>query len=279
MLNRWIGIVCAIGMLAANATLFVRDILPNWRAGEAPPQEDFSAEFGERREQVGIYTPDGELFGRSWTVSTLDPVSLEVTSLTLLFPAPLAGGVLTPEMRVETTLRYTRPSGMLDELTMLIHGLSKKVRLHGEHMEPDEFACKWQVGLAHEGAFVLSAEETRAFSDVLRPFSRLHDLYVGRTWQLNLVNPLNKVLPGLSSETLLEAPELARVTGMETIEHRGARVESFVVEANRLRAWVARDGTVLLQEIELPLLGRLSLRDEAFDEAGYRDAQGTRAAP
>ena len=35
----------------------------------------------------------------------------------------------------------------------------------------------------------------------------------------------------------------------------------------------AQDGRVLRQEVELPILGRLTLRDEAFDEAAYKAAK------
>jgi hypothetical protein len=82
----------------------------------------------------------------------------------------------------------------------------------------------------------------------------------------------------LNSEGLIEEPEVARVTRTEVIQHCGQGVEAFVVEAPRLRAWVRADGTVLRQEIELlPLLGRLVLRDEPFDEAAYERAAAWRA--
>jgi len=43
-------------------------------------------------------------------------------------------------------------------------------------------------------------------------------------------------------------------------------VEAFVIEAERLRAWVSREGRVIRQEFELPLVGKLTLVDEPYDD-------------
>ncbi len=68
---------------------------------------------------------------------------------------------------------------------------------------------------------------------------------------------------------------LVRVTGTESIEHNGRVVEAFRVEADRAVAWVTSDGRVLRQEVDLPLLGRLTLIDEPFDQQqAYQDGPG-----
>lgn len=279
MLNRWIGIVCAALMLGANATLFLRDILPGWLAGDPPTVTALQKEQRERRTQIAIFDAENRLVGRSWTITESEGDFLTVTSKTLLHPIRLPHGVATPQLRVDTVLDYRLEDGLLSDLLMKIHGLPMAVVVRGGFMPPDEFACKWRIGRQTGGEFVLDAETTRALGDVLRPFGRLPGLHVGRTWRLQLLNPLARVVPDLREVGLLEEPELVRVTRTETITHRGRPVEVFVVEAHRLRAWVARDGTILRQEVEVPLLGKLTMRAEPFDEKAYERARLWRAAP
>jgi hypothetical protein len=274
MLNRWIGIVCALFMLGANTTLFVRDILPRWLAGNPPELDDLSHGTGpERRVQTGIYNADRELVGRNWWISKVQGEFLNVTSLTMLYPINLPNGMATPRVRIETQLRYQTQDGFLGELVLTIRGLPAAIVLRGELVPPDEFACKWWLGYVERGHFVLDAQATRAIGDVLRPFTRLPGLYVGRTWRVQLLDPLSRIVPGLQAEEFLGDAEFVRVVRTETIEHLGRPVEAFVVEAARTRAWVAPQGDVLRQEVELPFLGKLTLYDEPYDDAAYREAK------
>lgn len=278
MLNRWIGIGVVLAMLAGNTSLFVRDILPRWTAGDPPRVEPQAGDnLLYERQQIGIFDAHDRCIGHSWTqIQTLERY-VSVSSTTLLNSIDLPDGLHTPKVRVDSELRYTGPDQVLDELTITLHGLPLTVMLRGELMPPDQFACRWQAG-REQGVFVLDARLTRAFGDVTRPFMRLPGLYVGQTWRLQLMNPLSRAMPGFGSPMLVEEPEIVRVTRTEVIEHAGQAVEAFVVEAPRLRAWVAPDGTVLCQEVGLlPLLGRLILRDEPFDEEAYNRAQTWRA--
>ncbi len=274
MLNRWIGITCLVFMLGANALLFQRDILPAWLSGDPPDIVDGSDAFGQRRQtQLGIFDDDGRVVGRNWTITEAQGHFLEIDSSTALYPVLLPNGLATPEVRVDTRLRYRQEDGLLSDLVMTLYGLPTSVRLRGEFVPPDEFACKWKLGQRPGGTFVLDAEATRAIGDVFRPFRRMPGLYVGRTWRLSVLDPLAHILPGLKDQGMLAEPMIVRVTRQETIQHRGTAVETFVVETRRTKAWVAPDGRVLRQEVELPILGRLTLRDEAFDEAAYKVAK------
>ncbi|MGD8451109.1 MAG: hypothetical protein PVJ57_04770 [Phycisphaerae bacterium] len=274
MLNRWIGILCTLFMLSANTTLFVRDILPGLLAGDPPELDDLSLEAGTtRRIQTGVFNARDENIGRSWTVSFMQAGLLNVTSCTRLNPITLPNGLTTPGARIDTELRYRVDDGLLDSMSMSIRGLPVGVTMHGDFIPPDEFACCWRLGKVQRGTFRLSADATRALGDVLRPFTRLPGLYVGRTWRLHLLDPLAQVVPGLRNNDLLAEPILVRVTGTEMIEHRGQQLEVFVVEARRTRAWVDQQGNVLRQEIDVPLLGRLTLRDEPFDDEVFQEAR------
>ena len=283
MLNRWIGIVCLLFMLCVNSALFVRDVLPDWYAGDPPELEDLARGVSTRRNaQVGIFNAENQMIGRSWTITEMRGEFLSVTSKTMLHPIMLPNGAATPQVRIDTDMHYRQADGLLSDLTMSMHGLPTSVLLRGEYMPPDEFACSWRVGPTRggaQGSFVLDAEATRAMGDVLRPFSRLSGLYVGRTWRLQLLNPVMKILPGLRGSGLLDEPEIVQVTRTETIRHRGETVEAFVVEARRMRAWVAPNGTVLRQEVELPLLGKLVMREEAFNAGVYEEARLWRREP
>lgn len=274
MLNRWTGIICAVFMLSANTTLFVRDVLPGLLAGDPPELDDLTRGVGPTRQiQTGLFNAQGHDIGRSWTVTCMQGDSLIISSCTRLNSITLPNGLNTPAVRIDTELRYRVEDGLLGNLSMSIRGLPVGVVLRGEFMPPDEFACGWQLGAGQRGTFRLNAEATRALGDVLRPFTRLPGLYVGRTWRLHLLDPLAQIVPGLRNHNLLAEPVLVRVTGTEVIEHRGRPLEVFVVEARRTRAWVDRQGDVLRQQIDLPLLGRLTLQDEPFDEAAYLKAK------
>ena len=82
---------------------------------------------------------------------------------------------------------------------------------------------------------------------------------------MELVNPLSGLVPDWGVRNMSTNGLLVRVTKTETIEHRGASVEAFVVEAEGIRAWVTPAGRVIRQEFELPLLGTLLLVEEPFD--------------
>lgn len=275
MLNRWLGIACTLFMVLANAAIIWRDILPNWLAGDPPPNEALLLAPGEKRfVQVGIYDDAGRLVGTSWTTSTRVGIGglVTVKTTTVLEPIHLPGDVRTPRVRVETGLTYRYGETTIDELDFKIFGLAFPVSLHGEAMPSGEFPFTWQVG-EYRDKTVLDSRVPAALGDVIRPFDRLPNLYVGRTWQLALLDPLSQVLPQLQQAGLNLEPMVVRVTRTETITQPGAaEIEAFVVEGGGAIAWVAPDGRVLRQEVVVPLLGKLALLDEPYDEVARRKA-------
>jgi hypothetical protein len=274
MLNRWMGIACGAFMVLANAAILWRDILPGSRAGHPPPNEALLLGPGERRVvQVGIYDSAGRLVGTSWTISTRVGVGGRVTvkTTTVLEPICLPGDTTTPRVQIDTGLAYGYGEATIDELDFKMFGLGVPVSLHGEAMPSGEFPFTWQVG-EYRDKTVLDSRVPAALGDVIRPFDRLPNLYVGQTWRLELLDPLSQILPQFKQAGLALEPVLVCVSRKETVLHEGVAIEAFVVEGGGATAWVAPDGNVLRQEVQVPLLGKLVLLDEPYDEVARRRA-------
>ncbi len=274
MLNRWIGILSLLFMLSVNGALVWKVYLPQWLAG-APPKTD--AELlrsgQERRVQHGIFGPGGYEVGRGWTVAHKYGQTLDFRSLVVIehlrLPHNLGHTVPLP-LSLEMRITYETPA-YPDQLEIQFRGLPMPLIVRGEYFSGD-FPCEWKLGQM-EGAFLLDSQQISTLGDVIRPFDRLPGLYEGMSWEVRLFDPLSQVLPGLGWRPSVEAI-LVHVTRSEVIKHphTGADVEVFVVEAPEARAWVAHDGRVLLQEVDLPIVGTLTLVDEPFDEASYEQA-------
>src|SRR5262249_35797568 len=86
-------------------------------------------------------------------------------------------------------------------------------------------------------------------------------LYVGQTWRMRMLD----FVAMLRDQTATMTPQLVQVTGREDIPHNGRTVSCFRIETDGATAWADASGRVLLQRVEMPLLGRLAGRDEPFD--------------
>jgi hypothetical protein len=265
MWNRWIGIACAACMLSANTALFIHDILPALAAGEPPEPVALTLRSDQQfMVQVGIFNARGERIGSSWTDARPSGDNLRVNTRTVLRPLELPGDVATPAVVVRCTAVYGQ-NRRLEDIQIHVDGFGIPISLRGECYAAGDFPCEWQIG-DQSGRFVVPAEGTRALGEVFRPFYSLPGLFVGRTWRVELFNPLAHLTPDLSQGRRFTQSVLVRVTGEETIEHNGRKVEALRVEADKLTAWVAPDGRVLRQEVDLPLFGRLTVVEEPFDE-------------
>lgn len=273
MVNRWIGIVLAGLMLLANAGLFVRDVLPHWVPNDVPPNAAQMLSPGdERGVQVGIYTDDGVRIGTSWTTSQRKVAGefVGVSTITVFGPVALPA-VTIPRLRINADLILRTSTQRVDEVAFKIFGVDVPIQLRCEAMPTGEFPCHWNVG-PQSGDLVLDAELPAMLGDVIRPFDRLPNLYVGQTWRLKLVDPLKALLPQLESTGIDIEPLVFRVTRRETIRWAGREVEVFVVDGGETRAYVDDEGRVLRQEVNLPLLGRLVLIDEPYSQAAREHA-------
>ncbi len=265
MLNRWMGILAFLGMVTVNTLLLTRDVLPGWLAGDPPRSAALQLAEGQRlAEQVGIFDARGHRIGYAWSLCDRDLELTTIRNYTYLFPLRLPQDVSTPALRIDTVLRYHR-NNRPDHLQVRVLGLGIPIRLEGEFYPPDDFGCEWQVS-EQRGRFVLPAHRIQALGDVLRPFESLTGLHVGQSWHLETINPLAGLLPGWGVENMMTTRTLARVVARQPLETRGRTVDAFVVETDTARAWVAGNGRVLRQELDLPVFGRLVLISEPFDD-------------
>lgn len=273
MLNRWIGITACVLMLAANAALIRRDLIPNWFASDPPGNEAMTLGAGERRRsQIGIYDHRGARIGEGWSLAQRSGNMLNLETWTYFPSLALPNGSKT-RLRVHTSFHYVE-SGTLYTLKMELESdiLPDSFRIEGEAVEAARnFACEWSIG-SLKGTFTFPLDATRALGESMRPFERLSGLFVGRSWRVKLVDPLSNLLPGWMSSRLASEPILVEVTGMETIQHFGEFVEVFRVEAKSMnvKAYVRRDGIVLRQMLSVPLLGEITVVEEPMSEPALR---------
>ena len=114
----------------------------------------------------------------------------------------------------------------------------------------------------------LDVSASRLIGESLRPFTFLPDLHVGQSWRMQILDPMSAVM---QQQTHFKSV-VATVTGTETIEGAdGKPVECFVVKTRpqRTAAWVDRDGRVIAQQVDVPGLGRITVRQEPYDEDAH----------
>jgi hypothetical protein len=264
MLNRWLGIASVCMMLAVNAALVVRDVAPAWSAGSPPVSGMFELAGNQPYHQkFGIYNAESRRLGASWTVAQKSGDSLNATSRTI-FESFRLGGQAVSKLMITTRIQFNA-ARQIDQLTIKVEGLEDLIELKGDFVEPDDFACRWEAA-GKVGTFNLPAEMLRTFSDATRPFDSMKDLRIGQTWRMQVFNPLAGLMPDGGGTAFSGGTTVVRVSGQENLFVNGRNLPVFIVEADGAVAWVAPDGRVLRQEIDLPVLGRLVLIDEPYED-------------
>jgi hypothetical protein len=254
---RWLGAGIAVFWLVAMTGLIYRDVWPHWMAGKPPIQvPDIREKESSRRFQSGIFGSRGRV-GTSWTLFDTAAENTMVHTQTALDGLPLL-----PPIVVDTRLTYTAGEH-LDSIEVRILGIPMRLEFRGEDYGMD-FSCELITGEGPKNryGFKLDRAAAATMNEALRPFTLLRDLYVGKTWRMRLLNPLPAIRGGQAE---LEA-YLVRVTSKETIDHQGQQVECFRVESRNVRAWVGPDGRVLVQEVDLPVFGTLTILEEPYDD-------------
>lgn len=272
---RFLSIAVLLAWLAAMSALVVRDVLPAWTAQDAPrlTREHFAA-LSDEPEQFALLSGDGRRLGTGWSDIARSG------SNTSIYGTMLIEKIGPIRLLVETMTEFDS-QGDLDTFNLDVYGVpGLRVRVHGER-RGIYFPCELQVGtLRREANLDLAA--SRMIGDTLRPFSHLPDLKVGQSWRMQLIDPIS-----LASGTTRFTPIVATVTGTDTIEHLGSKVQAFVVHTRpgETTAWVAADGRVLKQQAEVPGLGRIVVQSEAYSEQQRNEARRrygpspTRAVP
>lgn len=273
-MSRLLGLVIVTLWAVAFTTLIAYDVAPYWHTQEPPrgrlPEGDY---------QVGIFDKSNRRIGTSWTSLSPQPELLAIQSITELSDlSPLRGLVRVPAMVVDSSLSITLPDERLQSLEVALRERGETLAELHAHQVGQDYSCVARVG-ALQRHFSLDARATAVLSDSLRPFNYLPNLHVGQTWRIRMLD----VVELLRDQTAAITPQLVRVTAREAIQHRGRTVNCFRIESENTVAWADDAGRVLLQSVELPMLGRLEIRDEPFDSAARaaarRSASGVAADP
>lgn len=256
MFTRATGWIIVPLWLLAMTWLVMHDVWPSWVAQDAPPFAVTDAlRNADRRTQQSIHDDLGRV-GYIWTEYLLDPNSARRTDVIFLerLPMPIA------PLRMTIDSVFTG-QGVLDEFTVNMENPDTSLELHGERFHSDfSFRLKWETV---EKLYKMPLSDGGLISGMVNPFSQLTGLYVGQRWRMQVFNPL-AVITGLGERF---TSVLVEVTGTDMMTVNGQSREHFIVESPNAKAWVAADGSVPLQEVKLPVLGKLRITsDETVDE-------------
>lgn len=235
--------------------LFVHDVWPGWSA-DAPPPLRPSAWLREEGEQsqFSIHLM-GVRVGTIWSTYTVGDHAVQRRDTIWVQTLPIA--IAPIRLTIDST--YTA-EGLLDEFTVQLERSETDIMLHGERFHSD-FSFRFERGPI-ERAFKIPLAEGGTIGGGFNPFSQLSDLSVGQKWRMQVFNPV-AALTGLGDRFI---PILVEVTGEELIDTPSGRRRCVIVESPNAMAWVDAHGAVLVQEIELPLVGRFRIvREQAFD--------------
>ncbi|HWL95687.1 MAG TPA: hypothetical protein VNT79_19375 [Phycisphaerae bacterium] len=234
--------------------LVQRDVLPYWRAQEPPAHQIPDGSF-----QVGITNAAGMRVGTTWVsavrmadlVTVHSTTRLDLQGISNLMP--FAG-----DLFLDADLSYD-PQGRLDGFVFRMETSAVAARIKGTRYD-SEFACIAQIGKVTQ-TMAMDAELSRYLGDSFRPFTHLENLHVGQTWRLRLIEPLAMLRGAMEFST-----RLVKVERRETIRHAGKDVSCFRIETEGTVAWADDTGRVLRQEVQVPMLGKWTLEDEAYND-------------
>jgi hypothetical protein len=254
-MQRLLGVGIVLMWATAMAALFVRDVWPSWTAQDAPPMT--RAQLGRlaREQQVGIFDAQDRRVGTAWS-----DISAKGDNPAIQGTVYVENLSILPRILVESLTEFD-DQGELDSFNLEVFGVPlTNIRIHGER-HGIYFPCELQLGPVFRQAN-LDASASRLIGDALRPFNYLPTLKVGQSWRMQVVDPMAAATTGKTQFTSV----VARVTGKATLERDGKTLECFIVDTSpgQAKAWVGPDGRVYEQQVQLPGLGRLSVRDEPY---------------
>ncbi len=250
---------------AASMTWLVwHDVWPAVTAGQPP--RVVRTEPGNQAPvscQVGIFNKYGHRVGSAW--STYYPIAEAARREDTIHLQSFIG---LPETLVQISSSFD-PEGQLDEFKLEIWGHDVPVKVTGERFS-SMYGFNLDVGTWHE-RLRLEADAAGLIGDVFRPFASLPGLKVGQSWRMQVVNPI-ALLSGFGDRFV---PMLVRVTRREPVTTLDGRTVDCVVEAPNAKAWVDEAGTVIVQQVELPVGGTLTIRAEPYDRDAEQEAVET----
>jgi len=244
---------------SAMSALFVRDVWPAWTAQDPPKMT--AEQLGRNQiehHQFGLFDAGNNRIGTAWsrvitsgpTMAIYGTVALDKISL---MPARII---------IKTSTEFDMEGG-LDSFSLDVFGVPRtKIRVHGER-RGIYFPCEFQLGPLHRQAN-LELSASRMIGESLRPFTILPELQVGQSWRMQFLDPLSAVISRNANFTSV----VVKVSGKQTVEYLGKPVECFVLETHpaQAKAWVDPQGQVLIQEVDIPMVGKVTIRQENYDE-------------
>lgn len=266
MSNRWFNLAVIVLWLVSMGWLMTEKVAPPLLVGERPPVLADDAPKARVPVAWQLMLNDQALgWASTDTVERPDQV-IEMRNRVHLdrFPlreiAPWLAKLLDPDgrddqMEFDTDSRVELVEGKLRgfRTTITLGDFQDAIRVHGTVEDQ-------QLKLAmHAGDFTYNTSTdlySGAIGDALSPRARLSKLRVGQTWTEPVYNPLH---PPNKPLQIMQA----KVERREPIGWNGQIVNAAVVSYQndsgaeggaspaRARAWVADDGTVLKQEVNL----------------------------
>lgn len=261
-MTRAIGIFITLVWLGSMAALFQRDIVPYWRAQDPPAQQVPDGSY-----QVAMTNGSDRRLGTTWITTFRTATNVNVHSLTQLDLGAISSALpIAGPLFVESDLSYDG-NQHLEEFLFRLETAFVAARVRGVRFG-QQFACEAQIG-AIKQSMAIDAELSRYLGDSLRPFTHLQGLKIGQAWRLRLLDPMAL----LSHSSVEFTTKLVRVTARESIEHDGKPVECFRIETEGTVAWATDSGRVIVQEVQVPLLGKWMLTDERYNDRARLEAK------
>ena len=240
--------------------LFARDVWPAWTAQDPPPMtHEQLASLDGQTMQYALLRASDDRIGTAWSA-----VELVSDRVVIRGTVALETKALMLPIRIETMTEFDA-DGNLDSFLLNVNGVpGTKIRVVGER-HGIYFPCELHAGPIHRQAR-LDLSASRMIGESLRPFAFLPTLEVGQSWRMQLLDPVSVALGGKTQFSAV----VARVTRRETIEHppdSGKHVQCHVVETfpQQSMAWVDGEGRILVQQAEMPVFGRVTVRQEQYD--------------
>ncbi|MBU0717598.1 MAG: DUF3108 domain-containing protein [Planctomycetes bacterium] len=264
MFTRATGYVIVPMWISAMGWLVAHDVWPGFTADDTPVLQatDWLKTEGLQA-QFAIHNDMGRL-GTIWTAYLIQDTSIRRLDTIWVEQFPL--DIAPLRMTVDSIFTV---DGNLDELTVRLENSSADILLHGERFHKD-FSFVFQNGLSEKPFKVPLFDGKLISGGAFNPFAALTDLHVGQRWRMQVLNPV-ALLTGLGDRFI---PMLVEVSGKETVTAAGRDVECVVVESASAKAWVDANGAVQVQEMVLPLVGRIRIvREDSFNEGARRTAK------
>ncbi len=260
MFNRLVELLIVSSWLVCMTWLVARDAVPRWFA-EAPPEVATLSWLEEQghRFQYGIFDSSGGRRGSSWSVYEVHHDTIRRKDLLVL-----DGLGPIERLIIETELTFLNETE-LTTIEVEIKGVPARITLEGERQGP-KFGFELEIGGIPAYNFVLDAQAAQTFCDVIKPFSALRGLAVGRSWKIHVIDPFSLIQSG--GRTRLKAV-VVRVTAEEVIHLEGRAYNCYVVESPGARAWIDETGRTRRQVVDVPGVGKLEIREEAFRREQY----------